>query len=259
MSELNAELHKALATFAAHAQILVALDFDGTVSPLVDRPENARPLPATASALTRLGRLPGVHTALVSGRNLDSLAEVYPQGRPDNLIGSHGAERVVPHLAEESELHIALDEHAASLLASITEALGEVSDRFEGVTLEFKPASTVLHTRQANAGDAQRATEQALSALASFDGVKLLRGKSVIEASVHEADKGLALRWLKEALDVPAMLFVGDDVTDEDGFKVLTGDDLGVKVGAGETAAQFRIDEAADLPALLESLIFMRG
>ena len=89
---LSPELLAALATAAATKTLLVALDFDGTMSPLVDRAEDARALPGSAAALRDLAQLPRTTTALISGRALDSLRRVASPEPETLLIGSHGAE-----------------------------------------------------------------------------------------------------------------------------------------------------------------------
>ncbi|WP_159614005.1 trehalose-phosphatase [Glutamicibacter sp. JC586] len=259
LSEINADLHTALATFAAHEQILVALDFDGTMSPLVDRPEDARPLPASALAFETLSQQPGVHTALVSGRNLASLAAVYPEPMPQICIGSHGAERRLPESLRAHWDDQPLTMVQSERLKSLSQALEMVAKTHENVTLEYKPSATVLHVRRATREVGISAIAEAKHALNSIHGVKLLEGKSVLEASVHQGDKGESLTWLRELLQVDAVLFVGDDVTDENGFKVLTPADLGVKVGSGTTLARHRIGSPQDLPDLLQFLISVRN
>ena len=89
---LEPELLSALASLAATPRLLVALDFDGTLAPLVERAEDARALPASAAALRALADLPGTTTALISGRALDSLRVVAEPPEDMLLIGSHGAE-----------------------------------------------------------------------------------------------------------------------------------------------------------------------
>ena len=70
-------------------------------------------------------------------------------------------------------------------------------------------------------------------------------GKEVLELAVTDADKGTALRRLRSEIGAAAALYLGDDVTDEDGFRALEPDDVTVKVGEGDTAARFRV---ADVP-----------
>lgn len=259
LPELDPSLHAALAGFAEHERVLVALDFDGTMSPLVDRPQDARPLPQTAAAFEQLAASPGVYTAVVSGRNLQSLREVYPQPRPGICIGSHGAERVVPSRLGANWQDEPLTAEQTALLGTVTQRLEHVAAAHENASLEYKPSATVLHVRQALPDAAAKALAQARQALADLDGVKLLDGKAVLEATVHHGDKGQSLQWLRETLDVQAVLFAGDDVTDENGFRVLGAEDVGIKVGSGPTAAAYSISSPADLPDLLKSLISMRN
>lgn len=258
VSPLSPQLSAALQDFARHPRVLVALDFDGTLSPLVDRPQDARPLPESAVLVEQLGRMAGVYTAVISGRNLQSLAEVYPEPLPAIRIGSHGAERLVPEQFSNgwSDAPLSLDQ--TQLLGTLTGRLQAIADRHENVNLEFKPSATVLHVRQASPQAAQAAMAEALESLQELEGVKLMSGKAVLEASVLNAHKGEALAWLRRTLDVQSVLFIGDDVTDENGFKVLTENDLGIKVGSGDTAATQRIDSPFDIPDLLKSLISMR-
>ena len=258
MSELDPQLQEALSSFAAQQNILVALDFDGTMSPLVDRPEDARPLPESAELLESLGELSGVFTALISGRNLASLAQVYPHAMPEFCIGSHGAERKVPQAYQEQWADKPLNDEQRDSLERITQELTKVADSYENVSLEYKPSATVLHVRQAAPQEANAALNDAKNSLEGLTGAKLLEGKSVLEASVHHGDKGESLTWLRNLLHVDAVLFVGDDVTDENGFKVLKPVDLGVKVGSGPTAASHYIASPQDLPVLLQNLISMR-
>ncbi|MGO4243227.1 trehalose-phosphatase, partial [Janibacter sp. RAF20_2_2] len=84
-------------------------------------------------------------------------------------------------------------------------------------------------------------------------------GKGVHELSVLRADKGTALRALATTLGVDASVYLGDDVTDEHAFAVLGPHDLGIKVGAGETAARARIDACTDVPEVLALLARRRG
>lgn len=257
-STLAPELRQALTELAKNSPLVIALDFDGTMAPLVNRPEDARPLPESAALLMKLGTLPGVLTALISGRDLASLRTVYPEPRPEVLIGSHGAERVVPPRLQTAAQQIELNAEQSQLLRQVTEILSEVSANFVGTTLEYKPASTVLHVRQATDAIGELALAAAQQQLQSLPGLRLLAGKAVLEASVLNATKGQALQWLREVTQSKAMLFVGDDVTDEDGFRSLSQKDLGVKVGSGSSVATQRIQSPAALPETLRFLLQTR-
>lgn len=257
-SALDPELTQALTLLAKCTPLVIALDFDGTMAPLVDRPEDARPLPESAKLALELADLEGIITALISGRDLQSLRAVHPAPRPEVLIGSHGAEREVPASLRSAAQRIELTGEQSALLQRITEILAEVSENFAGTSLEYKPASTVLHVRQAEESIGSMALAAAHEELSQIDGLRLLAGKAVLEASVLSATKGDALKWLREVSDAEAMLFIGDDVTDEDGFKKLGPNDLGIKVGAGHSAAAHRIGAPEDLPTVLRLLLDTR-
>jgi trehalose 6-phosphate phosphatase len=77
--------------------------------------------------------------------------------------------------------------------------------------------------------------------------------------AVTDADKGSAVRRLATEIGAQGVLYLGDDVTDEDVFRVLGADDVGIKVGAGETAAAHRVPDPPAVRALLEQLADLLG
>ncbi|MGH3703416.1 MAG: trehalose-phosphatase, partial [Agromyces sp.] len=79
-------------------------------------------------------------------------------------------------------------------------------------------------------------------------------GKGVIEFSVRPSDKGEALNRLRQHAGASAVIYVGDDVTDEDAFAALESEDLGVKVGQGRSLAAHRVRSPEDVADLLERL-----
>ncbi|MGA7203381.1 MAG: trehalose-phosphatase [Specibacter sp.] len=252
---LAPELAAAIARIAKTPHLLVALDFDGTMSPLVPRPEDARPLPASAAALAALAALPGTTTALVSGRALASLREVATPPEPTLLVGSHGAEVWLgagsPGLELTQSQAVALS-WARALVESATAA-------HPGTSAELKPAGAVLHYRQASPEAGSAAAAELRAALAQEPGIFVTEGKMVLEISVVKANKGKSLAMLRTTTGATAMIFAGDDVTDEHGFEILGKDDVGIKVGTGTSAAAFRIDSPASLPAVLELLLAARA
>lgn len=255
MSEkISPELLSALATAAATDHLLVALDFDGTMSPLVDRAEDARALPGSAAALRELAQFPRTTTALISGRALDSLRLVASPEPETLLIGSHGAEAWTGPDGAPLEL----TESQATILRRATAAVQEVVDAHPGTLLELKPAGVVLHTRTADADTAKAATNAARDALAPLEDLHLTDGKNVLELSVVQADKGRGLQSLRQLTGATAVVFAGDDVTDEHAFKALKAPDVGIKVGDGDTAAHYRISSPDQLVHLLEELVTLR-
>jgi GH15 family glucan-1,4-alpha-glucosidase len=98
-----------------------------------------------------------------------------------------------------------------------------------------------------------------LDAAARQPALHVRQGKMVVELSVIKTDKGIALQTLRQRLGATAVLFLGDDVTDEDAFKTLTGPDVGIKVGEGDTAAKFRIPDTQAVARLLADIAERRA
>ena len=85
-------------------------------------------------------------------------------------------------------------------------------------------------------------------------------GKDVLEIAVTDAHKGAALRRLVDELGVVGSLYMGDDVTDEDGFRALTGSsDVTIKIGGGSTEAEHRVSDTVGAVALLNRLADLLG
>lgn len=248
---LDAALLAALDAFARRERVLVALDFDGTLAPEVDDPGQARALPEAQSALLRLRALPGTIVALVSGRALESLAAV--GGLPDDapLIGSHGLE--VRFTAGDARPAVdAADRERVRALRSRLEPLVGAT---EGAWIEDKPAGFAVHTRLVDATAASALVEAVRGEAHAADPELTVRdGKNVVEFAVRDATKGDGLRALRARFAPDAVLFAGDDVTDEDALAVLEPGDLGIKVGPPPTAAAHRVAGPAEVAALLHRL-----
>jgi trehalose 6-phosphate phosphatase len=247
------DLDAATRAIAGAPRLLVALDFDGVLAPIVDVPSDARPLPATAAALGMLATLPGTTVALLSGRGLADLAAVSGFGSPIRLIGSHGSE------FDNSDGSSLLDDEQRARLERLTAELRELVEGEPGVTLERKPAGVAVHVRNAPAEVGTRVLDAVRTGPATLHGVEATPGKAVLDLSVVRMDKGAALDVLREQVGADAMLFAGDDVTDETAFRRLRPGDVGVKVGPGDTAAEHRVAGPPDIGGLLERLLELRG
>ncbi len=230
-----------LPRLATADSLLIVTDFDGTLAGLstdiYDVPVDADSL----AALTRLAGLPDTHVAVLSGRHLEGLRQVCHLQPPVIFAGSHGS--------ESAEHGVTLSPEQEAALAHLDETL---VFRHPLVHVEHKPFQRVVHTAQIAATDqatADAILEQAL--LIDAPGAHVSRGKNIVEFSVSDVTKGT---WIAAEIArvAPAVaLFIGDDTTDEDGFRVLRPGDVSVKVGAGETAATERV---ADIPAVAELL-----
>ncbi|WP_437584678.1 trehalose-phosphatase [Paramicrobacterium sp. CJ85] len=245
------DLIDALRKLARTPRLTVTLDFDGVLAPLVDRPNDARTDPASLRSVEELVALNGTTVALVSGRSLGNLREV--SGSPDGvlLVGSHGAE----YDLGDGTAGIALTAEERTALSELGEALSGVLERHREARIENKPAGFALHTRGVEP-DAARAAQRdaSRSVSAAVPGVTHRTGKDVLEFSVVAATKGDAMHRLRLHTMATAMLYAGDDVTDEDAFAALEPGDVSVKVGAGATVAEHRLPGTDDVAQMLRVL-----
>ncbi|MDM4762663.1 trehalose-phosphatase [Galbitalea sp. SE-J8] len=245
----------ALRELARTRRLLVALDFDGTLAPEVDDPEQARALPDARTAVLRLLAMPNTRVALVSGRSLGSLERVSEMPDEALLVGSHGIELRLDNPGDG----LALNESELKRVDVLRTVLGSVAEAIDQVWVEQKPAGFALHTRLATEHDSRVAHLVALSeAVAEDDDLKIRRGKNVLEFAVRSTTKGEAIEHLREYTRATGVFFAGDDVTDEDGFAALAPDDVGVKAGAGATSASHRVAGPADVARVLALLADFR-
>lgn len=234
----------------------VFLDYDGTLTPIVEHARDATLPEATRQAIAALAAV--VPVAIVSGRDL---ADVRAMVGIDGIAyaGSHGFDIVEPDGARHErapEALPALDRAHAAL----EEEVGTVP----GASVERKRFAVAVHFRQADpaaVGDIEQAVDRAVTAA---DGqLRKTGGKKIFELRpAVEWDKGRALRWLLDALglDRPGVvpLYVGDDVTDEDAFAAIAADGIGVVVRGEDdgraTAAHYRLETTDQVRDLLTDL-----
>ncbi len=245
---ISSDLTSVLAAFAFQKTILIALDFDGTLAPLVDDPEASRMIPPARHALEKLTALSGVTVAIVTGRAIDSVKRVADPLKEWFLVGSHGIELLSPGDVTSYETPWLVP-------GDLTEAFDAVVKAHPGTRLEHKPFGLALHTRGVDQLVAQEAESAAHQVCDSWGGDLVVRtGHGIVECSVQEATKGGGIDEIRRRLRPSAVLFAGDDRTDEDGFAVLGAKDVGIRVGGGETIAPFQL---ADASAVAEALWFI--
>jgi trehalose 6-phosphate phosphatase len=225
----------------SHDGVSLFLDLDGTLAPIELRPEAVGPVPQRSALLRRLGLLIAGRLAIISGRSLESIDSIL-DGAVASAAGVHGLERrrwdgeimrCTPH-PRLGEAKAALDDFAQAT---------------PGVLVEDKGLAVTVHYRLAPKAGA--------SALALADrlaralGLRLQTGDMVAELKTPGADKGDALKAFMAETPFAGTtpIFVGDDVTDEDGFAAardLGG--FGVLVGPPRTtSAQYGLNDVEDV------------
>ncbi len=203
-------------------RVLVATDFDGTISAIVPDPNAAVLLPGAADALAALARHPRAAVAVVTGRSLADLRARCPVPGV-HLVGGHGNERAGAAAA------------APDWTALAAEAKRQAA-AWPGTQVEVKPWSLTLHYRRAPRFAA--AVTAFAAVLARRQGLRLVPGAGIAELTPPTAQtKGDAVLALRRELDCDLALYLGDQATDEDVFAAADAGLFGIRVGAGPTQA----------------------
>jgi trehalose-phosphatase len=214
------QVHGLLALRRAAGRMLVALDFDGTLSPIVDRPEDAALLDGLAGPLAELAAREDTVTAIVSGRGL---ADVRDRIGLDSLYfaGNHGFEIEGPGI---TRVHEAAERARPLLEACVADLETALADE-PGTEVEDKRWTLSIHHRRATRAGAEARVREAVLAHCQRPGLRVTEGKKVFEVRPDvDWDKGRATRFLLDAVGAGAPLpaiFIGDDRTDEDAFRVV--------------------------------------
>ena len=205
----DAELVARLDQIATAPQLLIACDYDGTIAPIVNDPMKALPLRETSVALRGLANLPQTEVAVISGRSLRDLAALSRLPAEIHLVGSHGTEFDIDFALD---LDPAVRERRAVLLSR----LAELVEKHPEVTLEKKPASVAVHYRAVADADEVDIILSDLAEITDDIGDLTVRnGKKVCELALVPTDKGKALSTVRAQVGATAVLFMGDDATDE--------------------------------------------
>ena len=222
------------------------LDFDGTLVELAERPHLVQVPDDLPALLAAASAARGEALAIVSGRRLASIDEMLTPMRFCGA-GLHGAElRTDPR--ETAPQPERLLEGPAMRLAALLE-----DD--PAAWLEDKGAAIAVHFRGAPHRGPQ--LEQLLREAVEGCPVEIIAGKCVFEARPHGVDKGAAVRslMLRPPFQGRRPVYVGDDVTDEDGIRAAQAlGGLGIKVGAGDSVAQWRLENPAAVRQWLASI-----
>lgn len=232
--------------------LLVGSDYDGTLAPIVGDPSQAFPQAEVMVALKALAGLHHTHVAIISGRSLRDLATLTGSPGSVHLVGSHGSE-FEPGFADQVPLA------ALQLLEEVCSELETYRSSHPGVRIERKPAGVAFHYRQVAADEQAALVESVTREVCQKPGIYLREGKKVIELSVVETHKGHALETLRSRVGATACIYLGDDRTDEDAFAILSGPDLGIKVGDGSSRAGARLGNPGAVARFLAQLAERRA
>jgi len=259
-----------LSGLAATPDLLVAMDFDGTLAHFSDEPTGVHAVPGAMEALEGLAELPNTVAMVISGRNLEQLAHatMLPVHGPVRLVGSHGAEP-----ADGGTANLSPEQQAwLGELRSHTEG---IAAEHEGAWVEVKPLAVGLHTRLVSDKELAAQLNQRLANFAATSELSHVTwGKDILEVAVDKTTKGSYIEDFRRAYARQhdrelRVLFAGDDTTDETALSTLRyspttppatapAPDVGIRVGGGETSATHRLDTPEDVRDFLEDLLRRR-
>jgi trehalose 6-phosphate phosphatase len=224
----------------AHA---LFLDFDGTLAPIVDRPDLAVLPDRLRPALETLFKALQGAIAVVSGREIGQLERLLAPFSPA-LAGGHGV------AIRESDRRLIKTESAPpASLPHIADTIEAFARLREGLLVERKARGVALHFRARP--DLERACrDEAERALRDAPDWRLIAGKMVFEIAPKDETKGHAMEILLDHSPFRGRIpvAIGDDATDEDMFRVANArGGFAIKVGAGASLAQYRVADPAEL------------
>ena len=228
-------------------KVALFLDFDGTLVNLADKPDAITVPEYLSDALERKAESLDRRLAIVTGRYIADIRKHLPDCRVV-VSGSHGAEITSPDGVRVAEQEVARIDPA------VLDAARDFAARTRGLHIEAKDLGVGMHYRDC----ADRADEVLSFArgLAETHGLYLREGKMLAELTTTDANKGDGVRHImaQPPFAGATPVFVGDDVTDEDGFAAaaeLGG--FGILVGdPRETKAQYRLFDVAAVHEWLE-------
>lgn len=236
-------------------RLAVFLDYDGTLSPIVENPADAVLSESMRRAVSELADVTPV--AVISGRDLNDVRErVDVEGIA--YAGSHGFDILGP---EGADLTLEKGEEFVPALDRAEEELRRRLRRIDGAHLERKRYSLAVHYRQVAERDVPTVQKHVDQVLAGISELHKTHGKKVFDLQPDiDWNKGKAVDWLLEELDLGGPdtipMYIGDDVTDEDAFRALEG--RGITVAVQEepapTAAEYRLREPDEVEQFLENL-----
>lgn len=233
--------------------LLVCSDYDGVLSKLQIDPMSARPLPGGIEALQNLALSEASAAAIISGRDMQSLKYMLRHSDYGDivLIASHGGEVEEGGVSE----HRAYDLRGLARLERIRTEVSRALAKFPGARLESKRFSVAVHTRGLSSAISEAARRMAIEYGEKNPNLRVIPGKEVVELAISVVDKGQAVDWLVSKKGAEMVIFVGDDVTDEDAFKRVNAmGGASFKVGEGKSAAKYRLSGPQEAVALLKNL-----
>lgn len=240
-------LRKVTEAYAQASRRLLMLDYDGTLSPITRNPAKAAPTPQLLEMLAELAADPKNRVIICSGRDQKTL-ENWLGSLPVDMTAEHGAfyrEKGTWHQTFEFALW---DE-------DILQIMRRIANKTPRSHIEYKRTALVWHYREVDSWLAELRVNQLSTALltpCSRKGLQIMRGRKIVEVKPADFNKGKEVQRLLAADTYDFILAMGDDVTDEDMFKVLPEHGISIKIGPfSENSKYFLPEQTQVLPFLM--------
>lgn len=236
-------------------RLLFFLDYDGTLTPIVARPELAVLADDMKKVITALAKKFTV--AIVSGRMREDVQKLVDI-KGLFYAGSHGFDIS----GEGVSMVESRAKEAIPLISRIIERLKKGLGNIAGLLIEEKKFSVAVHYRLVDSQEVPYIKNVVERIIQSQERLHILSGKKVFEIMpAIDWDKGGAIRWIMHALRISwneaSVIYVGDDTTDEDAFRMVRSRGVGILVSKEpkESAADFQITSCGEVRKLFEEII----
>ena len=249
---LRDQWHKQSNRVSGRKTLGLLLDYDGTLTPIVNNPAQAIVSPAREALLVTLAKHPQIKMAVVSGRSINQLRGFLPQLARQSVVfcGLHGGHITVPaEPAGERKTALRVDSNPDAIpvfKARLLENLTEL-DLLDGHLIEDKTLSVAFHYKNMPQHQKQKAITLFMQLYQAekpglLQNFRVQDGKDVLELLPTTCDKGSATRWVldywqKQGITDPWLCYTGDDLTDEMAFAVVNQLN-GLSVAIGKTLDQ---------------------
>jgi trehalose-phosphatase len=232
-------------------------DYDGTLTPIVQRPNLAKLTSSMKNILLQLSKK--YHLALISGRKKEDLIDQV--GIPDIFYaGNHGLDINGPGIS----MTFPLVKKYLPIIENTTHYLDKALSSFPGVILEKKKISVAIHYRMVSKENLPELRSILKNSLkGKLKHIRILKGKKVFEFLPNiEWNKGKAIIWIMNTLglswDEHRVFYLGDDTTDEDAFRVLRTRGIGILVSekTRKSSADFRLSSPEEVKKWIQSFLY---
>ncbi len=238
-----------------HRPLVVFVDYDGTLFPIVRRPELACPDSSLLMLLKKLSQTPGVELHIISGRRFEELYHWFHK-LPIHIHAEHGGISYDPHLKSQSYvLEPLLDNHLMQNVQSLFETFRQEQ---AGILIEKKSYSTVLHYRMADIDDNEGQLvrwKQSIEALAGFENLDIKQGDKNLEVCIKGLSKSHVFQERVHRFCDSNYVVIGNNCLDEEILRTVKGSCLTLSVGYDTTQTHYILRDCSVVREFLRILV----